>query len=234
MSRLEDGTVGFIHGDLPVAHKLLAIDVRQAFPMISLGKGPILIHPDWSQEEIQKADHLSVPPDLRLHITSHTTHIMFDVSPIWSMLNTLSLVPVTHFFTFVGVPFAHTKPLVRPGGRKVWNEAVLIFPIADKEFSANTRFGIEFFIHSTGSFHDHVVALPFTISSMNMRLASDRTGPVFGPYWFGAIQRRGSPPRQDIMFSIRMCYAAPVDNRPVTFTYTPLAEFARRPRRRGP
>lgn len=196
--------------------------------MISLGKNPILIHADGSFENIEQANHLSLPPDLRLHITSHNYHIRFDVSSIWDMLNNLSLIPATHLFTFIDVPFAQTKPLV--SRRKVWQQAVLIAPIPDKDFSSDTRMCIEFFIHSTEFKQKDIEVLPFTIPKMNLRAAPDPTGAIFGPYWFGELQRRDCNPRLDLMYSIRMCYAAPQDSRPVSFTFVPLPEFDRRPR----
>jgi hypothetical protein len=229
-AKLKDGIVTFIQGELPDARKLLAIDVRHSFPMISLGKNPILIHPDGSMEDIKRADHLSVPADLRLHITSPTTHIMFDVSPIWDMIDILPRSPITHLFSFVGLPIDFATPLVKPGQRKVWHQGALISPMPDKNFSLDTRLCIEFFIHSIEFCVADTEAVPFTIPKMNMRLAPDRNGPVFGPFYFGELQRRDRPPRGDIMFSIRMCWTTPEDNRPTTFTYTPLAEFARRHR----
>jgi hypothetical protein len=49
-AKLEDGIVAFIHGD----RKSLAIDVRNAFPMIHLGKDAVLIHPDGSFENLKR------------------------------------------------------------------------------------------------------------------------------------------------------------------------------------
>lgn len=189
-----------------------------------------MIYTDGSFEEIKGADHLSVPADLRMHITSHTDHIRFDISPIWDMLDNLSLIPITHIFTFIGVPFVYAKPLVKQFQRKLWHQAALISPIPDDNFSSDSRMCVEFFIHSMEFLRKNVEGLPFTIPRMNMRVAPDRSGAVFGPFWFGELQRRNCPSRPDVTFSIRMCYSAPQDNRPVTFTYTPLAEFDRRPR----
>jgi hypothetical protein len=237
-TKLKDGIVAFIHGNLPGAQKLLAIDVRDAFPMISFGEvvGVILLHSDGSQEAIE-ADHLSVPPNLRLHITIRNPRIefdqiMFDVSPLMEALNNPSI-PVTHFFTFIGVPYLHTEPLVKPGKKKVWYRGALITPLKDNGFTNDTRMSIEFYLH-TGDFNEKdIEGLPFTIPHMNMRLAPDRGGAVFGPFSFGGIQRRDLPSRQDIKFSIRMCYAEPADARPVVFIYTPLAQYYRRPRKKS-
>lgn len=229
-TKLRDGIVAFIDGDLSDARRLLALDVRNAFPMISLGKNPVLIHRNSSIEVIEKYEHLSIPSDLRLHITSPKDQIMFDVSSIWGMLNFLYYVPVTHFFTHVGLPYSHTKALVKPGKREIWNQAALINPIRDKQFSQFTRFGIEFFLHSSGFNAADVRRMPLTMPNMNMRLASDARDEVFGPFWFGAIQRRNLPARLDMMFSIRMFFAEPDYKTPSTFTFVPLGEFVRRPR----
>ena len=63
-----------------------------------------------------------------------------------------------------------------------------------------------------------------------MRLAADRSGSLFGPFAFEAIQRRNKPPYRGLAFTIRFGYVNMQDNCS-TYTYSPLNIHQRRGRK---
>jgi hypothetical protein len=199
--RIDNGIIGFIMGDLPGAQKLLALLVTNTFPIIPLGKNPILLHTDGTFELLTGFEHTSIPPDLRLHMSSNDEHLFFDISELRPSIEQETPLGVCHLFTHIALPFGRTEPLVPPGERRRWFQAALISPARDEQFAFATRLFVDFFIHSLNADTRAVVEREFT--HPGMRLAADNSGPILGPFEFGAIQRRAMPVRRDLAFTIR-------------------------------
>lgn len=223
---MHNGIIAFIMDSLPSGPMLLRIEIANTFPIIPLGSSPILIHQDGTEEELQGYDHLSLPSDLRLHLSHRDTHIFFDVAPIWHALEHGTL-PLTHLCTHIGLPHKRTPPVVAPGTSKTWFGAEFISPFRDAAFTDLTRLFIDIFIHTIDVPHESISAFPFLMP--HMRLATDRTSSIIGPYAFESIQRRKTTTYEGLGFSIRFGYVDMADN-DSTYTYSPLGIYSRRKR----
>jgi hypothetical protein len=226
--RVRNGIIAFVMGDLPAAQRLLSLEVTNTFPIVRLGRMPILLHKDGVAEELVGFDHISIPADLRLHMTHDDRHVIFDVADLWTALEREMPVVPHHLFTHIGLPFGKTDPLVAPGSRKRWQQAAIVSPLPDNKFGQSTRLFIDFFIHSISADQSGIENFGFVCT--NMRLARDHHGSVFGPFEFSAIQRHRLPVRPDLGFSLRFGYTELEDN-DSTYTYSPLSIYARRDRR---
>lgn len=223
MARLKNGMITIVGNQTVPGPKLLDVEITNSFPLISLGSSAILFCQGSEGEDISQYDHLTMPSDLRLHLSGKKERIFFDVSQIWEKVDR-NISFFTHYFTFVGLPYHRVPPMVQEGKMKSWYQGMIIAPSHDREFNASTRFFLDFFLHTSNIDLDTMVNYPFATD--NMRLAADRSGVVIGPYSFDALQRKIKPVRQ-VYFSFRMGYAE-LDDSETSYVYTPLKVFSRR------
>jgi len=114
MSQLPNGMIVFLRDQLLPGPKLLDIEITNTFPLIALTQKTYLVRPTQDIEILRGYDHIAIPPDFRLHISSLNDHIFFDATPVWNMLKTSRAEPL-HYFTIVGLPSARALPLVSSG-----------------------------------------------------------------------------------------------------------------------
>ena len=189
-----------------------------------------MVHCDGHQENLNHCDHLSIPPDFRIHLTGRDEHIFFDISQIRNLIDAKSPIPITHLFSFIGLPNWRSATLVKAGKRKIWNEAALVSPTKDHPFTENTRLGIDFYLHSAPLVASEILGSPPIFPGVVTRLACDRPGAIFGPFSYSAVQRRNAPPREDMKFSIRMFYTEYGGIPSASYVFSPLSISLRRPK----
>lgn len=71
---LDNGTIMILGPDINnVGRKVFDLKITQTFPIISINRaGSILSSRKTKDMAIEKYDHLSIPPDLNLHLTGDT------------------------------------------------------------------------------------------------------------------------------------------------------------------
>ena len=215
MIAITDGTIS------PTSRKWLDIEVTNRWPLITLGEKSRLLRADGSSEDLSGFDHLSIPPDLRLHLSGPADQIMFDAAPAWVAASGRSPAPF-HWFTFIGKTIERAD-FLSGGKRRVWNGCVLISPFTDERFDpTRTRVFVDFFLHSVQfSNAEHApMCLP------GMRAAHDRQGCTLGPFLLGEIQRRAES-SPSVLCTLRFGFVE-LDNRSGTFLYVPLSIHSQR------
>ncbi len=122
--KLKNGMIAIIDGYISnKSKKWLDIEITNYFPMIALPDKSFLISPD-GKEDISNYDHLSIPGDLRLHLSSKENHIFFDASVAWALQDGEGDEPL-HFFSYIDLPTEQAPFLIGLKKRK-WNEVVLL------------------------------------------------------------------------------------------------------------
>jgi hypothetical protein len=221
MARLPNGMIFFLgNDDIKPGCRLLDIEITNSFPLISVTNTTYLIGPNRASRTLTGYDHLSIPPDYKLHLSSSNQHLFFNVTPVWEMLQRFTPEPF-HFFTIIGLPARLMASNALQGPRK-WHGCAIISPFLDSEFNATTRFSLDFFLHRFPINPASIDTTPFVIDGM--RHARDRSGSVVGPFTFGGLQRK-TQPTHNIMLSMRMGYIDLVDSESF-YLYTALEIFS--------
>ena len=195
MTRLKNGMIVFLYGD---GYKLLDIEITNTFPLIALTQRTHLVLNSNEAQVLNGFEHLSVPPDLRLHISSNEEHLFFNVNEVWEMLNRKNSIPY-RLFTIVGLPAINASPL----GAGIWNEAMVIPPLTDSDFSQSTRLFVDFFIHHDNCSYSAILNYPFV--HFKMRLARTRSGSSLETVHLSEIQRKAVQ-FADIFITLRFGY----------------------------
>lgn len=225
MPRLQNGMIAFLRDQVLPGPKMLDVEVTNTFPLIALTRKTSLICSNQEPHVLERYDHISIPPDFRLHISGPEDRIFFDANPVWNFLDTEAALPF-HYFTIVGLPAYSALPLVEPGQTRTWHQAEIIAPFKDSLFNDATRLFIDFFLHHLPVNPEIILKAPF--AKTGMRLAADNSGATLGPYDFSDIQRRKHA-EKDISFTIRFGFVNMEDNAEM-YVYTPLNIFQRRSR----
>ncbi len=192
------------------SRKAIDLKITNSLPMIALQKKSKLVSLGHSIIDTSGYRHFSIPSDLCLHLTKRTSemnrseYIFFESPTLDSILNSPSF-SYQLIFTYIGQPVHQT-----PKFNGTWEQAVIISPFPDSEYDEmRTRVFVDFFVH-TKECSDVLISFPY--SADNMRLAYDRTGPIFGPFMFNGLQRKPCV-KSSLLFSIRYGYAEfPVNN----------------------
>jgi hypothetical protein len=221
-TKLRNGTIAFLGSSQLPGPVFLELTITNSFPMLVL-RNAYWLKADGAIEDVSAYDHLSIPPDLRLHL-SGPDHLFFDAASLWRVADGSGQQPFAHCFTAISPPHYRSRPFVEPGARKRLNQCAFISPLHDKAFNGTTRLGIDFFVHRWPLDTAVILQQPYIVAGT--RLARDATGSVAGPYSFDSLQRRAKP-RGPLAFSIRMTYVDMEDDASLCF-YTPLPVFARR------
>ncbi len=216
----------FLRDETIPGPKLLDIEITNTFPLVALTQETHLICPGQDLEILKGYDHIAIPPDFRLHISGPTNHIFFDAACIWNMLEGDSKEPL-HYFTIIGLPSNHAKPVIDIGQTRKWYQCIIISPFKDKEFNSSTRLFVDFFLHHTPLEPEIIYKAPLVMQGM--RLANDRSGSLLGPYSFASFQRKKTD--KDIALTMRFGFVD-IENKgdEIMCIYTPLDIFQKRPR----
>jgi hypothetical protein len=225
MAKIKNGMIVFMRDQVIPGPKLLDIEITNTFPLISLTKKTYLISASGATEVLNGYDHLAVPPDFRLHISGPKDHIFFDATSVWNSLEESFKEPL-HYFSVIGLPSRITQELVQPGETRTWHEAAIICPSKDAQFNDATRLFVDFFLHPSPMDLNLLHKFPFFMDGL--RLATDRSGALIGPYSFESIQRRNKS-IADVAFTMRFGFANIEDNESM-YIYSPLDIFQKRPR----
>lgn len=202
-SKLKNGMIAFINREISSnTKKWLDIEITNTFPLIALPNKTILMLPNGQTEEVGEYDHISIPADLRTHLSGQNRKIFFDATHAWAVIDGQITKPL-RLFTFVNLPIQFT-PYLAGKQKRIWNEVALISPIQDDKFDpTTTRMFIDFFIHKNSA-DKIIITEPF--AHKNMRLAYDNSGPLLGPFVFESLQRK-YPTTPDLLFTIRFGFA---------------------------
>jgi hypothetical protein len=207
-SKLRNGMIAFIDGTISnTSKKWLDIEITNTFPLIALPKTSLVL-PNGQTEEIKEYDHVSIPADLRTHLSGPKGKIFFDATQAWAIKDGQAAGPL-RLFTFANLPIQFA-PYLSGEQTRTWNEAALISPKQDSKFDpATTRMFIDFFIHKNPA-DEKITNAPF--AHENMRLAYDNSGPLLGPFSFEGLQRKYQT-EPELLFTIRFGFAElePID-----------------------
>ncbi|OGF26524.1 hypothetical protein A2242_03885 [Candidatus Falkowbacteria bacterium RIFOXYA2_FULL_47_9] len=214
--------IAFIDGAISnTSKKWLDIEITNTFPLIALPK-TLLVLPDGITEEIKEYDHVSIPADIRTHLSGSKGKIFFDATQAWTIKDGQTVGPL-RLFTFVNLPI-QLAPYLSGKQTKVWHEGALISPKQDGKFDpATTRMFIDFFIHKNSA-DETITNAPF--AHENMRLAYDNSGPLLGPFSFEGLQRK-YPTESDLLFTIRFGFAE-LEPKKTAFLFVPFKIYERR------
>lgn len=196
--------IAFIDGSISnKSKKWLDIEITNTFPVIALPSKIKIVLPSGEViETFNEYDHISIPADLRIHLSGKNSKIFFDAILAWSLQKNKINGPLK-LFTFFGLPIAQS-PYLSGGKNRRWDGAVLVSPKTDNCFnSSQTRMVIEFFIHKEFN-ENEIVNFPFV--DKNIRLAYDNSACLLGPFVFEGIQRKHSTD-SDLLFTIRYGFA---------------------------
>ncbi len=218
--------MAFLRDQVFPGPKMLGIEITNTFPLIALENEVHLLRPNVAVEMLKGYDHIAIPSDFRLHISGRHEHIFFDATTLWDLVDN-DRSGYLHYFTITGLAASKAKDLVPPGKVKTWHEAMMISPFKDKDFNDNTRLFVDFFIHNLPLNPNLMANHPFAMDGM--RLAADLHGSIIGPHSFASLQRKKKP-QKDVAFSMRFGYINMASDAEITYIYTPLNIFQRRPR----
>jgi hypothetical protein len=221
-SKLRNGMIAFIDGSISdTSKKWLDIEITNTFPLIALPK-TLLVFPCGTTEEVEEYNHVSIPADIRVHLSGPKGKIFFNATQAWAMKNGQATEPL-RLFTFANLPIQSAPYLIGEQTR-TWNGGVLISPKQDVRFDpATTRMFIDFFIHKN-PVDKTITNAPF--AHENMRLAYDNSGPLLGPFSFEGLQRK-YPTEPDLLFTIRFGFAE-LEPKETAFLFVPFKIYERR------
>jgi len=132
MPRKPNGTIMILAPDHTGAgRKAIDLKVTQRFPIFDLGLNSGLIRTDGSIEDKSEYRHLSVPPDLRVHLTKASTNTGNDReflirNPLTSAEG--NLIPDhLHVMSFISAPVInYPEPKDSSQRNHTWHQAVII------------------------------------------------------------------------------------------------------------
>ena len=128
--------------DRDIGRKVFDLKIMQTFPIISIDNdNSILVTKNLEEMPISGYDHLSIPPDLNLHLTSHgglERHLKFKTDFVDYNTGLLKN-NFLHLFTWLSKPISLYR---EPHG--TWNQAQMIFPPKDDLFTTNTGIFVDF------------------------------------------------------------------------------------------
>lgn len=225
---MKNGAILIIGNQTIPGPKLLDIKITNSFPLINLESKSFLIKSSSvnDTESINGYDHLSIPPDLRLHLTGNNNRrLFFDAGRVWDFLDNNDD-GVFHYFTFIGLPFKKTKPIVGHGETKKWYGAEIILPPKDGKFSPETRIVIDIFLHTSPN-SVNSGSPPFVFSDIRSVLNNNTN--IIVSYTLESLLRKKKHFNKDVYLSIRMGYID-IENSDenAVYLYTPLKKFEKR------
>ena len=175
MAKLKNG----IFTILGSGKKVIDIKITNAFPIIAVDSKTVIFKNDNSIGS-HDYQHLSLPPDLRIHLTSPTDHLFIE--PDLAALNHSCHI---RLFTYVSKIISECSPLsgVWEGG------SVIVSPFEDDQYNINhTRIVMDFILSA-----QPMISVDLNDEAdwfANTRRASDQDGSFFGPINYQGFQRR--------------------------------------------
>lgn len=187
--------------DQNIGRKVFDLKIMQTFPIISIDNdNSILVTKDLKEMPINGYDHLSIPPDLNLHLTSHVgleRHLNFKTNFV-DYDSGLLKDNFLHLFTWMSKPISLYR---QPHG--TWHQAQMIFPPKDSLFTLSTGIFVDFFVHNIP---DKTIVSDYQLFNSTMRLVGDNSGYIIGPYDFEQLIRGKHQFMPKFSFSARFGY----------------------------
>ena len=222
--KLRNGMIAFIEGTISnTSKKWLDIEITNTFPLIALPKTRLILTNE-TYEEIDnfEYDHISIPADLRTHLSGKKGKVFFDTTEAWAIRDGHTTGPL-RLFTFVNLPI-NDSTYLSGDKKRLWDQVALISPKLDSKFNAeNTRMFIDFFIHKNSD-DSTITKMPF--AQKDMRLAYDNSGPLLGPFSFESLQRKYDT-EPEMLFTIRFGFTE-LEPSDTAFLFVPFEVFERR------
>ena len=197
--RLDNGTIMILGPDVSnIGRKVFDLKIMQTFPIISIDRGGSRLLSRKAKEiPIDEYDHLSIPPDLNLHLTRNTgnkRYLKFRTELV-DYKSGLLKVDLLHLFTWMSSPVSlYREP------RGTWHQAQLIFPPKDSRYSNSTSIFVDFFVHNYPC-EDSIKN--YKLFDSAMRLVGDNSGYIVGPYEFSQLVRGNHKFSPKFLFSLR-------------------------------
>ena len=200
--RLKNGTIMILGADdKNVGRKVFDLKVMQTFPIISIDNdNSILVTKDLKETSINGYDHLSIPPDLNLHLTENgglDRHLNFETDFV-DFDSGLLRENFLHLFTWMSKPISEYR---EPHG--TWYQGQMIFPPKDKLFTINSSIFVDFFVHN---YSNEAAVNNHICTDKTMRLVGDNSGYIVGPYDFEQFIRGSHRFTPKFSFSARFGY----------------------------
>jgi hypothetical protein len=225
--KLKNGMIAVTDGTISAtAKKWLDVEVTNRWPLVALGARAKVLSADLGYE-LEGEAHLSLRPDLRLHVTTPTEHIFFDARPAWAVADGEATEKL-RWFTAIGKPFGPAD-LLTGGKHRVWHQGALVSPFLDDRCDpTRTRLFLDFFLHTSR----HAPPTDVTPPALPMmRPAYDRHGCTLGPFRLATLHRRQPPPGDDLLITFRFGFVELDDATPERiYIHTSLPVYERRPR----
>lgn len=200
---MKNGTIMILAPDKKdIGRKVFDLKIIQSFPIITTDANTTKLITENGEENIMDYQHLSIPPDLNLHLTKSSgkdRHLNFDINLVNGENGTINR-DFVRLFTWCSSPINNYK---QPIGK--WFQAQIICLGKDSEFTDNTGVFIDFFVHKTPQDIEKISQTPYRFE--NMRFVGDRHGNIIGPYKFNEIVRGHHKIEANYFFTIRFGYA---------------------------
>jgi len=184
-----------------IGRKVFDLKIIQTFPIITTESGKTKLRTKKEEIDINEYQHLSIPPDLNLHLTKsirEKRHLLFDIDLVNLNDGTLKEDWV-HLFTWRSRPISNYR---KPIG--TWYQAQIIFPSKDDKFTENTGIFIDFFVHKRPEETQLIQYYPYLFEGM--RFAGVNHGNISGPYQFNEVVRGKHRVIPNYLFTIRFGY----------------------------
>ncbi|MBI4438202.1 hypothetical protein HY631_04590 [Candidatus Uhrbacteria bacterium] len=222
--KLKNGMIAIIDGEVSAtSKKWLDIEITNYFPLVALGGSTCLHQPGAPVERLGGIDHLSIPADLRVHLTGPRGRVFFNAVESWELAKG-TREGFVHLFSVAGLPTS-LSAFLSGGKHRAWDGGVLLSPIPDAAFEPDrTRAAIDFVIHNDPSQVTAIANMPAAFPGW--RPSYDRHGCTFGPCFYRGLQRRHSADAR-LLFTLRMGWVE-FDDSDETHVYVPAPIFERR------
>lgn len=197
-----------------VSCRAIELKVSGNHILLALGPNPILIDGNGTHQRISEFQHLTIPPDLEIHLTRFdrdpSGRIFFDPCPTDRNPVILSLVaPVARLFAYVSPPTSYCPVL---SGFRRKKGAALFLLNGDTSYNPyHSRCFLEFFVHT---FRDEDLLRVRNAPMLrdDMRLPFEGAS-IQGPFPFAQLVPKSNR-KFTFAFSVRFgyCEAGPEEN----------------------
>jgi hypothetical protein len=197
---MKNGTITFLCDAPELSRQVIDVKITDSLPLIALSSTLRLIGRDGSWEDLSGYQHLSIPGDLRVHLTPKKG-VGLRYRFLKSILDqpTAARAGVTRAFTYVSPVIEQCRAM--PHGRWEGGSAI-ISPLPDAGYSpALTRLFVDFLVHRDLN-RPELTDAPFALQGM--RPAPDRTDYRLGPFEFRTLHRKQMS--LDVFFTLRWGY----------------------------
>ena len=144
-----------------VCRKIFEIKIiRKLWPVITFEEGQTIYHinKDGKIKDLKEFQHMSFPPDLRIHLTpkNATENHIFLLKDIVDSKGALK-VPESHLVTFLSRPFNQFKPQRKVMRRK---GAIISIHSKDRLFTQQTGLFVDVFAHQNRADFIKIIKIP--------------------------------------------------------------------------